>query len=290
MLPEPVQLAHDVHGAVRGQVPIVLLHAFPLERSLWGPVAERLVAATVPLLVVDLPGLGDSPLPEGAAPDLVASAAGVVDVLDRHGVRAAVVVGVSMGGYVALALARGWFGRVAGLGLVDTRAEADGEAARANRERIAVAVEGEAGTRVLAPMLDGLLGATTRVGRPGVVERVRAGLLAARPEGVAWSQRAMAARLDARGLLPHLRCPAAVVVGAQDVLTPPSVARDMAGLLPDAVLTVLPHAGHLSPLEDPDGVAAALLALILRVRVAEAAGGAGPGPGPGPVSAGPDVE
>jgi pimeloyl-ACP methyl ester carboxylesterase len=76
----------------------------------------------------------------------------------------------------------------------------------------------------------------------------------------------MAARPDSTGLLPGALIPAAVVVGGEDGLTPPAAAHAMAEALPDAVLTVLPHAGHLSPLEDPDGVSAALLALVLRVR------------------------
>lgn len=230
---------------------------------MWAPVAERLAAATVPVVTVDLPGLGASPLPPGA-PDLAASATGVVGLLDELGTARAIIGGVSMGGYVALSVARRWPDRLAGLGLVDTKSEADGDEARASRERIAAAVEGDAGTRALSPMLDGLLGATSRARRPDVVERVRAGLQAARPDGVAWSQRAMAARPDSTGLLAGLDLPAAVVVGAEDGLTPPSVAHTMAEALPDAVLTVLPHAGHLSPLEDPDGVAAALLALVLR--------------------------
>jgi pimeloyl-ACP methyl ester carboxylesterase len=232
---------------------------------MWAPVAERLAVATVPSVAVDLPGLGESPLPDGA-PDLATAAGGVLAVLDELGIDRAVVAGVSMGGYVALALLRDNARRVAGLALVDTKSEADGDEARANRERIATAVEGEAGTRALSPMLDGLLGATTRAVRPDVVERVRAGLLAARPAGVAWSQRAMAARPATTGLLPGVRVPAAVIVGGEDGLTPPVAAHAMAQALPDAVLTVLPRAGHLSPLEDPDGVAAALLALVLRVR------------------------
>lgn len=262
--PVPVPLAHDLHVEPVADVPVVLLHAFPLDRSMWRPVAERLRAATVPVILVDLPGLGESPLPAGP-PDLTTSAASVVDLLDRHGIRRVVVVGVSMGGYVALALARGWPERLAGLALVDTKAEADGDEARANRERVAAAVEGEAGTDALTPMIDGLLGATTRATRPDVVDRVRAGLLAARPAGVAWSQRAMAARPDSSGLLAGIGCPVAVLVGDEDGLTPPAAAQAMAAALPDAVLTVLPRAGHLSPLEAPDGVAAALLALVLRV-------------------------
>ncbi|HEY6796130.1 MAG TPA: alpha/beta fold hydrolase [Kineosporiaceae bacterium] len=260
------ELAYDVAGPLGREVPLVLLHAFPLERSMWRDVAERLAAAGVPTVAVDLPGLGDSPLPESVVPDLAVSADAVAALLDRLGVRRAVVAGVSMGGYVALALARSRPDLLAGLALIDTKAEADAEPARAGRERIAAAVEGEAGTRALAPLLDGLLGATTRAARPEVVRRVDDGLRRARAEGVAWSQRAMAVRPDATAELVGIAVPAVVVVGEEDGLTPPAQAAALAAALPDAVLTVIPRAGHLSPLEAPDAVAAALLNLLLRVR------------------------
>jgi pimeloyl-ACP methyl ester carboxylesterase len=261
-----VRLAYEVMGRLDAEAaPVVLLHAFPLERSMWRPVAERLTAAGGGAVLVDLPGLGESPLPSGA-PDLAISADGVADVLDRLDLRRAVVAGVSMGGYVALALARHHAGRLAGLVLVDTKAAADTEEARANRERVASAVEGSAGTAALAPMVESLLGATSHARRPEVVARVAAGLRAARSEGVAWSQRAMAARPDAGPDLPGIAVPVAVVVGAEDGLTPPDQARALAAALPDAVLTVLPEAGHLSPLEAPDDVTTALRDLLTRVR------------------------
>jgi pimeloyl-ACP methyl ester carboxylesterase len=266
-VPPGPQLAHDVVGAVRRGLPVVLLHAFPLERSMWVPVVERLSAASVPVLNVDLPGLGGSPLPDpDSGPDLDVSADAVVTLLDRHEVARAVVAGVSMGGYVALALARRHPGRLAGLALVDTKAAADTPDARANRERIAQAVLGDAGARALAPMIDGLLGPTSHRERPELVARVAEGLAAARPEGVAWSQRAMAGRPDATDALRAVRVPVAVLVGAEDSLTPPEQAHALADGLPDAVLSVLSCAGHLSPLEAPDAVAGAVLALLLRVH------------------------
>ena len=264
-LPAGALLAHDVVGSLTTDVPVVLLHAFPLDRSMWQPVVERLDAASIPVLAVDLPGLGDSPVPAGVA-DLAVSADAVVALLDRYAVPRAVVAGVSMGGYVALAIARRHPRRLAGLALIDTKAEADAPPARANRERIAEQVLGPAGTEALAPMIDTLLGPTTRDRRPRVVEAVARGLAAARPSGVAWSQRAMAARADATSLLGSIRVPVAVLVGQEDVLTPPEQASALAAGLPDAVLSVLPGAGHLSPLEAPDQVAGALVALMVRLH------------------------
>ncbi|MFN0284331.1 MAG: alpha/beta fold hydrolase [Kineosporiaceae bacterium] len=259
-----MRLSVTTHGDVTADPPLVLLHAFPLDASMWDGVLPGLRGAGL-VLTVDLPGFGGSPVPDGEPSiDVVADA--VVGVLDAGGHDRAVLVGCSMGGYVALALARRHPERVAGLALVDTKAEADGEEARTNRERIARAVTGDAGTRALLPMVDSLLGPVTRADRPDLVEAVRGTMLRARQPAVAWAQRAMAARADSTDLLPGIVVPAAVVVGEDDAVTGPDLARAMAAALPDAVLTVVPRAGHLSPVERPDVVAAALVTLALRVR------------------------
>jgi pimeloyl-ACP methyl ester carboxylesterase len=259
-----MRLSVTTHGDVTADPPLVLLHAFPLDASMWDGVLPGLRGAGL-VLTVDLPGFGGSPVPDGEPSiDVVADA--VVGVLDAGGHDRAVLVGCSMGGYVALALARRHPERVAGLALVDTKAEADGEEARTNRERIAGAVTGDAGTRALLPMVDSLLGPVTRADRPDLVEAVRGTMLRARQPAVAWAQRAMAARADSTDLLPGIVVPAAVVVGEDDAVTGPDLARAMAAALPDAVLTVVPRAGHLSPVERPDVVAAALVTLALRVR------------------------
>jgi pimeloyl-ACP methyl ester carboxylesterase len=260
---ETPDLAVQVFGAQIPGPPLLLLHAFPLDRSMWATVLPRL-DGLAPVVAVDLPGFGASPLPEGE-PSLDLAADGVAAVLDRLGRRAAVLAGVSMGGYVALAFARRHRDRVAGMALIDTKAETDPEPARENRERIAAAVLGEAGSRALAPMIDTLLGATSHADRPELVRGVAEAVAAAPVTGVAWAQRAMAARTDTREVLAGLDVPVAVVVGEEDPLSPPSTAAAMAATARDAVLSVLPRTGHLSPLESPGPVADALIGLLLRV-------------------------
>lgn len=265
MTTEPVELAARLPEDAATGMPLVLLHAFPLDSRMWEPVVVHLAGAAR-VILIDLPGLGASPLPSAGVPSLDAGADGVAAVLDRLGVRRAVVAGVSMGGYVAMALARRHADRIAGLALVDTKAEADGEEARVNRWRMAEAVLGETGTRALAPMLDTLLGPTTRIRRPGLVTSVRDRLAQAPPAGVAWSQRAMAARPDSTAVLAGLAVPSAVVVGEEDGLATPASAAALTGVLADAVLTVIPGAGHLAPLEAPRAVADALVDLVVRTR------------------------
>jgi pimeloyl-ACP methyl ester carboxylesterase len=257
-----------------GQASLVLLHAFPLDHRMWLPVADRLAADGVHVVLPDAPGLGGSALPPGPdeadpdVPDLATAADRIAALLDHLLLPDAVLAGVSMGGYTALAFATRHPQRLRGLALVDTKASADGDEARANRERIAHALLGEAGVRALAPMTATLLGRTSHDTRPDVVAEVRRQLEAAPAAGAAWSQRAMAARPDRTALLTQLAgagLRSVVVVGQQDSLTPVTDSQVLALAL-HCPLVVVPDAGHLSPIEDPDAVTRALRLLLAEVH------------------------
>lgn len=237
---------------------LVLLHAFPLHAGLFAGVRDLLPGWRV--VTPDLRGFGASSL--GAdAPSLSLVADDVAAVLDRLGVAQAVVGGVSMGGYVTMELLRRHPHRVRGALLVDTKAEADTDEARAGRLAAAQAVLRD-GPDVLAPMVDALLGETTRRSRPEVVATVRAWLREADPAAVAWAQRAMAARPDSFATLRDASVPLAVVVGEEDTLSPPSAARAMAAERPGTAVHEVTGCGHLAVLEDPVAAAAALRAAL----------------------------
>jgi pimeloyl-ACP methyl ester carboxylesterase len=236
---------------------LVLLHAFPLWSALYddvrGPLAE-----TFDLVTPDLRGFGSAPLGEDE-PSLDRMADDVAELLDRRGTATAVIGGTSMGGYVAMAFCRRHPDRVAGLVLADTKASADADAAKANRERIAQTALAEGGSRVLLDdVLPGLLGDTTKASRPEVAARVRAWVAQAPAGAAAWAQRAMAARPDSFATLRACDVPAVVVLGAEDALMTRSDAQDMVDALPHGRLVVLPGAGHLTPVETPDAFVSAL--------------------------------
>lgn len=242
-------------------LPLVLLHAFPLDSRMWADVAPRVDG---PVLAVDLPGMGAAQgvaLPE---PALEASADAVAAVLAEAGHHRAVVAGLSMGGYVALALAERHPALVAGLGLLDTKATADTEDARANRLRVAEVVESAGTVDEVLPMATALLGEASRE-RPELVARLEALIGAQPPASVAWSQRAMAARPDRTAVLTGYRGPALVLVGEEDRPTPVAEAQGMAAAL-GVEAVVVPGAGHLTAVEAPGPVAAALGDLLGRAR------------------------
>ncbi len=234
----------------------LLLHAFPFDGAMWNSVAELLRAEGHEVLAPDLRGFGSAPLGQRSP------AVGVMvdDVLALIGEEPAVIAGCSMGGYVALGIAARRPDLVAGLALVDTKATADPEGARALRERIAgIAEEGGDWS---AGMIDGLLGATTRRTRPDLVAAVEGAIAVAPRATVAWAQRAMAARPDARASLALLTAPVAVVMGEEDTMSPLAEQDLIREAVPHAAWVPIPSAGHLTPLEAPEAVAGALLGLV----------------------------
>ena len=249
--------------------PLVLLHAFPLSSRMWREQLDELPGADgseARVLAVDLRGFGGTELGDDE-PSLDLLADDVALLLDRAGIERAVVGGLSMGGYVAMALARRHPDRLSGLLLADTKATPDTEQARANRERIAAAVlaRDSVGLLVDEQVPSPLLGATSVRERPRLEERLRGMVEEASPRAVAWAQRAMASRPGSLDVLAEVRVPALVLVGEEDAITPPGDAEAMAAVLPDVVLTVLPAVGHLSAMESPDAFNWAVRGLLARV-------------------------
>jgi pimeloyl-ACP methyl ester carboxylesterase len=178
----------------------------------------------------------------------------------------AVVGGLSMGGYVALAFARRHPGRLRGLILADTRAEPDDEAARANRDRMIGEASQSTGAAFIETMLPRLVGAATLTQRPEIVAEVRhiaAGQVAA---GIVGALKALRDRPDARPGLGAIGIPTLVIVGRDDVLTPPKVARDLADRIAGARLEEIDGAGHLSNLEQPAAFNVAVRAFLDGLR------------------------
>ncbi len=243
---------------------VVLLHAFPLNASMWSAQREAL-SASYRVLCPDQRGFGGSQLGHDD-PSLDEVADDVAAMLDARKVETCVLGGLSMGGYVAMAFARRHPDRLRGLVLADTKASADTPEAAANRRRIAdEVIEAGHARQLVDEVLPKLLGATTKEQRPLVQGRVKALVERAPQYAVAWAQRAMADRPDSVETLRGVGVPALVVVGEEDELSPPADARVMADALPDARLVTIPGAGHLTNVEAPEAFNAALLEFLAAV-------------------------
>lgn len=263
-------LALRRHGPTTG-TPLVLLHAYPLDSSMWEAVIEVLSESSpwIPIITIDAPGFGASaPWPD-VPPSLEAVAESIQEALEGEGVTRAVIAGLSLGGYLALALAERAPGLFAGIGLLDTKAEADEEPARKVRLATATKVL-EIGAEAIAGSLQMVLGPTTLAERPEVVEHLRHAIAAAPPEGIAWIQRAMADRPNRLGALEALaiREPAIaalVLRGDEDALASAESAAAMSATLgPGSERTTILGVGHMSANEAPTSVASALTRLYRR--------------------------
>jgi pimeloyl-ACP methyl ester carboxylesterase len=241
--------------------PVVLLNAFPVDRSQWeGLIASLAPLATGDIIAFDIPGIGEMPMTdEEPSLELIADAA-VVAMREATGHESAIWIGCSMGGYIALAVAEREPTAVAGLGLVCTRSTADDEEGVAKRLALADAVAGKAGHPDPRGAAEGLIG-TPGALRETLVDAIADNIAHHSGDGIAWGQRAMAARPDRTEVLRSVDAPAVVVIGENDGIVPRADAELMADVL-DVEPIVLPGIGHLAAFEDPDAVARALAPLF----------------------------
>jgi 3-oxoadipate enol-lactonase len=229
----------------RGEGPaLVLLHAFPFDRRMWSDEVAAL-SQKRRVIALDLRGFGATPL--WRAPSIDDLADDVVHALDALGIPMASVLGLSMGGYVALAIAARHRARLSSLILADTRAAADSDVAKAAREETLRQLRLDGAK----PFLDGVpQRLLSRHARPELRDAVRA-LACDRVESLQAATRALRDRPDRLSLLPAIDCPTLVICGGEDGVSPPGEMRAMAEALGDGEYVEIAGAGHLSNLEAP---------------------------------------
>jgi 3-oxoadipate enol-lactonase len=228
-------------GATRSRGDVVLLHAFPLNATMWEPQFAPLAEHGWRVVAPDL-----------ASKTMDDCAGDVVDLLDGLHVQDAVVGGCSMGGYLAFNVFRLAANYVRALLLIDTRSQADAPSALEGRLKLIKAAEKQGPSAVLDEMIPKLLGETTRRERTEVVDRVRAMGMAHAGKAVADMVRVLMSRPDVTPLLPTIHVPTLIVVGEEDTITPVAMSQEMHEAIGGSELAVIPHVGHLPNLEQPD--------------------------------------
>lgn len=243
----------------------VLLHAFPIGANLWEP-QMRSIPPGWRLITPDLRGFGGSTeMDSVSAMSMGDYAEDLVDLLDELGVARAVVGGASMGGYATFAFLQAAADRVDGLVLANTRAGADSPEARANRRNMLAVVDREGPSGVAREMMPKLLGSTTRETNPGIEANVRRLIKQQSPVAIRCAIHRMMHRPDSTPLLAQVQVPTLVVTGDEDELIPVDESRAIAAAVKGASLVVIPRAGHLSNLEQPDAFNHALNAFLTKL-------------------------
>jgi pimeloyl-ACP methyl ester carboxylesterase len=244
--------AEIAYWALGDGAPIVLLHPFPANHEFWQPVAQTL-ATRYRVILPDLRGHGESEVGEGPA-TMEKHAADIARVMDDADVGRAPLIGVSIGGYALFELWRKNRGRVAALGLCNTKAPADNAEARAGRLQAANDVLERGTEPFFESMTPRLLGKTTRETRPDLVDGALRMMRQMSPADVAQVQRGMAERPDSVETLKTINVPTLLVTGDEDLMTGVNEAELMRQHIAGSQLKVIPKAGHYSPWERSDSV------------------------------------
>jgi 3-oxoadipate enol-lactonase len=243
-----VRLVYTDQG--QGQ-PVLLIHGFPLSRQMWEPQVEAL-SSQARILAPDLPGHGETEAADEAQLSMEGAARLLAGFLDALDVRQPVVVcGLSMGGYIALAFYRLFPERTAGLVLTATRSGADSEEARGKRDQAREKARTAGVEAVVDDMLPKLMAPVTYQSRPELVEGVRAMMAGTSQGGMMGALRGMKERPDSTPLLAEVRVPTLIIHGEDDQLIPADEGRSMSNHLPHGRLALIPQAGHLLNLEQP---------------------------------------
>jgi 3-oxoadipate enol-lactonase len=244
-------------------LPIILVHGFPLDASMWKNQAEYLRSRGHTVITPNLPGFGGTPHLPREGSSMQSFADEVHRVILQHGGRA-IVGGFSMGGYVLLALLRQHRESVGAAMFIDTRAEADAPAARETRLQSVEEITRTGSTSgIVETMLGKVMGKRPA---PGVKEQVRAIMERQPPEAVMHAQLAMATRRDETELLATLTMPVLIVVGAEDAIAPPSVALAMQSHMTHAMVAQIVSAGHMAPMEQSAAVNTAIETFLATVH------------------------
>jgi pimeloyl-ACP methyl ester carboxylesterase len=242
----------DQGAGTPAKAPVVFLHGFPLDSRMWEAQLPALSSSGRRVLAPDLRGFGrsrsDSPFTIESLADDVHALLGAVGAIPL------VLVGLSMGGYVALAYAKKYASDLRGLVLVDTKAEADTADGKAGRNKMIELVRKDGSKAVADQMMPKMLAKDAADQRPQVAQNLRRIMEACPPRTIEHALAALRDRPDRSGELASIRVPTLVIVGESDAITPPPVAEAMVNKIPGAQLVVIHGAGHMSPMEQPEQV------------------------------------
>lgn len=242
-------------------VPVLLVHGFPLDHSMWDSQIAAL-SKSARVIAPDLRGFGQSSLAAGDGErgvSMEAYADDLAELLVAIGVNEPIVLaGFSLGGYVAWQFVRKHGHRLRGLVQCDTRAIADNDESRAGRLKMAENIAEWGSGRVMEMMGPKLFAPATFETKPEIVAAVRKVIEASAPPAIAAAQRGMAARPDVTAMLPHIIVPTLVLVGEHDAISSAAEMKGIADAIPGAEYVVIPKAGHMTTMEEPEAVNAAL--------------------------------
>lgn len=242
-----INISYTISGNNDG-LPVVFIHGFPFNSSMWTPQLKS-ISGKYRAITFDVRGHGESDFGDGQflieffVDDLI----GLLDYLkiDRT-----VLVGLSMGGYIALRAIERNPERVRALVLCDTKSSADSNEVKIRRARQIQIVKSVGIARFAEDFLKSIFSEETFIRLPNIIDMIRNIILKTSPLSVASTLIALAARTDTTRALPDLKVPTLIMVGEKDILTTPKEAEEMKNKIPHSEFHIIPNTAHMSNLEN----------------------------------------
>jgi len=256
-----IQINYVERGMPQG-LPIVFIHGFPFNHSMWEPQMLAL-PNEYRAIAFDVRGHGDSDVADGIY-SVEFFVDDLIGLLDHLVLNQVVVCGLSMGGYIALRAIERHPERFKGLILCDTRSEADSNEAKVKRSASIKAVKTNGVKAFADTFVKAVFAPQTFQLNPAAIAAARAMIEANSPLGICGTLLALAARTDTTASLSAIRVPTLILVGEHDTLTPVSASQAMQEHIPGSELIVIPNAGHMSNMENPEAFNSALLRFLKR--------------------------
>ncbi|MEO6038281.1 MAG: alpha/beta hydrolase [Saprospiraceae bacterium] len=232
-------------------IPLVLLHGFCEDHSVWTPWLAHL--ADVPVMRIDLPGFGGSSLPPSA--DMRHYAKAVLAVLDEHGIEQCILHGHSLGGYAALEFAEGWPERLAGLGLFHSHPYTDQPANRKKRLQGIELLRRGKRDQYVAQLFPGEFTPAFAKDHPDIIQKLIETGREQPAEAIITALEIMLGRRDHADTLRNLSVPVQIIQGEADTIVPLQSATSAAKLPKIVDLEILPDVAHMGMFEAADRTA-----------------------------------
>jgi pimeloyl-ACP methyl ester carboxylesterase len=229
---------------------LFFIHGFPFNQTMWKAQVALTAGRFLPI-AYDLRGHGSNPAGTGQY-HFEQFIDDLIEMLDKKGISKAVMCGLSMGGYVALRALERAPERISGLILCDTRSEADSNEAKVKRSASIKTIQNQGVSTFCESFLKAVLAPETYTGKPAIVEQVRQMIMGNSATGIIAALLALAGRTDTTESLARIKVPTLILVGEKDGVTPPTASEAMHQRIPGSQLAIIPHAGHLSNLENPE--------------------------------------
>ncbi|HLA68684.1 MAG TPA: alpha/beta fold hydrolase [Bacteroidota bacterium] len=257
-----ISINYQERGLPQG-LPIVFIHGFPFNNTMWAPQMMAL-PQEYRAISFDVRGHGESDVADGQY-SIEFFADDLISLLDHLAIQRAVLCGLSMGGYIALRTIERHPDRIRALVLCDTRSEADANEGKVKRASQIKAVKSQGVKPFAESFVKAVFAPHTFVESPKTVAAIQSAIESTSPLSICGTLLALAARTDTTSVLAQITVPTLILVGEHDALTPPSAAQSMHSLIQGSQIHIVPHAAHMSNLENPSFFNEKLLAFLKNI-------------------------